>query len=483
VPYETTISPYRKAVVWDYNTVFNASSDAKCYQLSDQQIQALLSTLTAMMWRTRWTDAPEDMREILDFVGELANALMNPVQCGTTPPSSSGNGDLGGGSFDDLCNLIMELDVKFSLNGQLYEPAIPLVPCSCGDGSGTESDINSPQFPGTTLPGATPGESFGDITTLCDVMKSGVPWILDAVDDAVGLIATVAWTIDTAGIVFDEVLVPWINDVRLEASAIQDNLVDPDFVQLVEDKAAIFFSDPLQQGVTRRQLFNFANKIPFAFEGSSMKAAFILWSLGVNVVEDFNNAIPTWAGTGNYAECEAVEARIGRTFYNPSNNAPILEDEYILESGGTTYTLRVIPIADAYNRTSLGGSPVPYDYIGTEVVGAGVVITDLVDLAGNATELRLTYNDADVVWWTAPNDMTAISQYHVAAWNNANVIVAVREELQQRAVNRVGLSVDDTLNTTKITPSSRADTFNVGAADIDTYSGTVAFVWIVSTDN
>lgn len=74
-----------KAVTWDQDWIKSFSEDAYCtYNLNEQEVQALLTTLEIMGWRTRWyspTNQPIDIQWIHELTDGIADKLMRQDDC------------------------------------------------------------------------------------------------------------------------------------------------------------------------------------------------------------------------------------------------------------------------------------------------------------------------------------------------------------------------------------------------------------------
>lgn len=388
MPYKTRISPNRKSVVWDYNTVFGASAEFRCYQLSDQHIQALLAVLTAMQWRTRWTDSPDDMSEIIEFVGELAFSLMMPVDCGADCPQSVSPSDSGSHSavtFEQLLEILMEVDVKFSLNGQLYEPAIPLVPCGCGEGDDGQNATSTPAL----VPGSSGSGDYGAFATLCDALGVLPAYIdtemgafLDRVQEGAIVTALLA-----------PELIPLVAAVALSANEIKDMLDEPTFLPLLQDNIIRSFNDPWTP-ITRQDFRNFAYRFPLVFNAAPMWAGFVLWAEFINLNE-VNQIVSDAAGTGNTAECDGTFARVGRTPYQSSTagsgNATISYAD-----GGVNYSIYIatlgVPLSVEPNTTA------PFNPIaGNYAIGGGISLSSIVGASTPWKSARVRVDNNSVV--------------------------------------------------------------------------------------
>lgn len=72
-----------KAVTWDWELIQSTFDEtARCYTLTDQQIAFLLPVIIQGSWSTRWFNRPNDFETVEAWVADVANALMNPTDCG-----------------------------------------------------------------------------------------------------------------------------------------------------------------------------------------------------------------------------------------------------------------------------------------------------------------------------------------------------------------------------------------------------------------
>lgn len=391
------------------------------------------------------------------------------------PPISPASESFGGGSIDQFLQLLQELDVKYRIDGQLYEPVIDLVPCGCGDEDGESSSAVAP------VPGASGGADYGGFTTLCDALGVLPDYIIDSVDDMIGRIATGNFVVDF----LTKDVIPIFDNIEDSLGPVAAEINDPDFRIILENNIIKYFSDPwvpVERGAYNNPfkantLFNFAMRFPPVFEGAPMWAAFIVWAAQTNMNE-FNKTVADAAGTGNYeTTCEQAFSRVGRTPFDPSSLQPDLNDVFVTDGSLGTYTTRIFPMGVPYDRYTISPAIPPYDATGQNLVGSGIVITDIDNIAGNAPQPTMRYNDGAVPWWASTNNLSGILQYHISQFHPMSIIAADREEISQRVTTRVGVPIDDEIFQGAVEPTD-PDLW-VGAADIDTGSATVAYIWVV----
>lgn len=69
-----------KATTWNWEEIQERyTADDNLYILSEREIGVLLTAIIPAAWRTRWFDRPADFELIEDFVGQLNDRLMTPV--------------------------------------------------------------------------------------------------------------------------------------------------------------------------------------------------------------------------------------------------------------------------------------------------------------------------------------------------------------------------------------------------------------------
>lgn len=72
-----------KRISWDAERVFSLDFNPQCYNLTPQQIEAIMEIFPHISWDTRWINADSHSRdERLKFAAELMYQLMHPVDCG-----------------------------------------------------------------------------------------------------------------------------------------------------------------------------------------------------------------------------------------------------------------------------------------------------------------------------------------------------------------------------------------------------------------
>lgn len=324
----------------------------------------------------------------------LWGAVECPPEPEPEPATYSGAADqggqgYGGGTFDDLLDLLMELDVKFQMpDGSLYEPAIPLVPCGCGD------SVTDTRTPTPNIPGATSGSAgYGDFTTLCDFSTTVIPWILDSVDDVMGRIGSGAFF--TQGfLILNEALQTLVQDLRDSVNDIENELIDPDFIELAKKKAIEAFNDPVTE-LNRADLRAFARSMPLVFEGAPMWSAFVIWSEVANL-EALNAQIKAASGTGNANECELLFAQVGREPFSPGGVAPSAGGLEVLETSQPNYKVYRIPFNRDTDSTFQEEFPVPAGEIFRGYIWDNVYVT--ADTTGGASASIMRKTPSNQEW-------------------------------------------------------------------------------------
>lgn len=78
-----------KAISWDYDWILSFSDDTECpYLLTEREIQALLTFLEPMAWKTRWEsklDTPIDQDVITALRDKIVDKLMRDEDCPSDP--------------------------------------------------------------------------------------------------------------------------------------------------------------------------------------------------------------------------------------------------------------------------------------------------------------------------------------------------------------------------------------------------------------
>lgn len=261
-------------------------------------------------------------------------------------PSGGGGGnetaDQGAtlADIDRFFDLLEELDMKYSINGKIYEVVLPLVECGCGDGTGAGTGADN------LPPGGTPGGDYGDFSTLCDFVTTVVPYINGRVDNMVNSLQNSTFAADFLAGAFDEL--PIINDLknslRDSLQEIETELIDPDWVRRSRIEAARIFNDPPGQ-LSRSDLRSWVRKLPLLFEGAPMQSAYELWSLVANIAA-LNEQIENAAGTGNSTICDDIFGAIGRV---PLESGNALEFDFTTSDFGWTIAGAPLDVAEWTN--------------------------------------------------------------------------------------------------------------------------------------
>lgn len=275
---------------------------------------------------------------------------------------ADGVGGASGGTYEDLIEIMKELEMKFSIDGKIYEPVIPLQECGCGDSSTGSGNF---QDNGGVVDGSTPGGVIGGGTpTLCDVLTSGVDWILNQVDNMVGDIQSVTFVADLIPWLDEVVALGYIDDVNAAATDIENELQDPDFRVVLEDAIGRWFPDPITMKIDRYKLWQFGYEIPVIFEGAPMRSAFLLWGITQNI-QVFNNMLKSWAGTGDYGGiCAQVGERVGRTMYNPLDVAPeggIVSKKLVNQGALNDFRITMLKTPFSFSAVSNTTLPITFD--------------------------------------------------------------------------------------------------------------------------
>jgi len=302
------------------------------------------------------------------------------------PAPTGGNDNQKGhsavASMENLLKMMEELDVKYSLDGQLYEAAIPLVPCGCG-GSGDDGTT-----PPLAIPGASGGGPYSGLTTLCDALTPLLNYIPNAVDDYLGNLQNISFFAE----IIDAQAVPLANDVISSVDDVVVQLQDASFVNGGLKRAIIeAFNDPWTDA-TRADLRSFARKIPMLSEGAPMQAAFILWAETANLTA-LNNAAKSESGSTTQADCLASFAEFGRTPFNRNEFTPIDENVATLEydDGTHVWTTKLAVLGAPYTTSRDYNTPITAS--GTRTLGAAGISTSNWN------------NDAGTNFWRRPRLM------------------------------------------------------------------------------
>lgn len=291
-------------------------------------------------------------------------------------PNPGGNGEdsAGGGTAGDIdkleefLRLLQELDVKYRVNGKLYEAVIDLVECDCGSGSG-DSDNSSLG----TVPGGTPGVAYsGDVPTICDLITGGfAQYIANRVDDNVGQIQSRIFATDQILRLFDPPIVDnWLELVRDNADSIALQLQDQTFQDTLNTIFVQVLNDPVSPPLTRNNLYSITRKVPLEQEGAPMQAAFWLWAGTANLSE-INAALPSYVGQQDKTICAEYFQSVGRVPYSgPQPNPTGRTDLDYVSQTGVDWTLTYYEVNAPYSF-SLKPTLIPGEFGGRTISGAG----------------------------------------------------------------------------------------------------------------
>ncbi|MEL6269876.1 MAG: hypothetical protein AAFR22_08685, partial [Chloroflexota bacterium] len=315
-----------------------------------------LYQLTQQIWWDR--DEAHTAKRVAALWATAFNASMDTwdENCDGLPSGDSGDSGFGmsgggAGDFDDFLRLLQELDVKFRVNGKLYEPVIDLVECDCGSGSG-DSDNSSLG----TVPGGTPGIAYsGDVPTICDLITGGfAQYIANRVDDNVGQIQSRIFATDQILRLFDPPIVDnWLELVRDNADSIALQLQDQTFIDTLNTIFVQVLNDPVSPPLTRNNLYSIARKVPLEQEGAPMQAAFWLWAGTANLSE-INAALPSYVGLQDKTICAEYFQSVGRVPYSgPNPNPTGRTDLDYVSQDGVDWTLTYFEVNAPYTYSLL----------------------------------------------------------------------------------------------------------------------------------
>lgn len=423
------VTPYRKAVVWDYDFVFSQSSDKNCYSLSHAHVAAIFATMTAMSWLTRWDGAtPAQQNDISMFVAELTSALLNPVDCEGVSGDSNVRGDRGAGrgaDIDSLLDMMRELDMKFQTpDGRLYEAAIPLVDCGCSGGGDSDSDI-SPVAP---IQGASGGANYGSLVTLCDALAILPNYLVTEFDRFLDRIAEGSVGV---GIVAPS-LIPLAAAVAASVGELEDQLNDPSFLVLLDETIIRSFNDPWTP-ITRQDFRNFAYRFPLVFNGAPLWAGFALWSEFIDI-EQLNQAVANASGVGNDADCAGKFARVGRVPFRGDDSGNSGETAFNVVSGGQSYTVHIaqlsVPVGTTGNETGI-------NIQGETVVGAGYSLSNMTSVGDNLWK-RFNVRADNETFASNGTSMGEVAEYQSIAYNLTEVTQQTADEIDAAIASFLG---------------------------------------------
>lgn len=345
----------------------------------------------------------------------------------------------GGATFDDLVDLMRELDVKFQLpDGSLYEPAIPLVPCGCGSDSG-ESENGAL----AGIPGATSGTGFdGDTPTLCDLIAGGfATYVAERMDDILGRIQQRIFVAEQVLSLFDPPLAnSWIDQVRDNASAIELQLTDPTFLDTLNQIFANILNDPVAPPLRRVDLLNIARRIPLVQEGAPMQSIGWLWAASENL-SSLNTALPSFVGQGDSAVCAPFFTAAGRTQSGSGGTGGL--KTATIQQGNIEYEMRIyelkLPLVGELDTLAV----LPFDYTDLTVVAGGYLITDnaLTNPTNGNQQPRILYNNRTGQFGVG-SDIVTGQDFHMFSRNGGVLTQASISEILAIATQVVGRAPD-----------------------------------------
>jgi len=271
---------------------------------------------------TRATETAAVMRRYIFDTLKISECKPEPTKSDTSEAQdvSSGFGDI-----HDLLQLMENLDVKYRLNGKLYEPVFDLVECGCGEEEGEGDTIND------TLPGSTSGEVTYDGQPRVIDICSNVDVFIDAINDY----------IDEAQILN---YVPGINQVSeglevllgvslQELNALEAELSDPKVATALKRWVVKNFDDPFY-GFTRELLRTLTFRLPLIVGGTLFMPIFRIWAETADI-QQLNAQLNATAGTATYdGECANLQRQFGREPYQP----PTQEGLIVLDGENYKYT-------------------------------------------------------------------------------------------------------------------------------------------------
>lgn len=380
---------------------------------------------------------------------ELIFNTLEITECdndGFSDNSASYSSAVGGDGLERLIKLLMENDVKYRINGELYEVALDLVPCGCGSGTeGANTALGS-------LPGATPPYEglYGSVVTLCDVITTGIPYLLSRVDDMIGEIQNGTFFLDiidfTDSLPFAS---GWLDDVRENANLITDQLTDNTFIGKIQDIFARTLNDPFNTPFDRQMLRGIARRVPFVSEGAPMQATFYLWSEVANLRE-INAAMPGWAGTGDATLCAGVGARNGRPLYSAPNTAPFgptIAEQFDVVASVYTYTTVIVSYNEAWRQFSVNPfTPPEFAGVGENIVGNGWILTNCNLTSGvPGGTVNIDNSESQIaVDNVAPNYPPIGGNRHARAYNLSGIPAPQLQQIYETVQSRTGnITVDN----------------------------------------
>lgn len=332
-----------KAITWDWGFLQQLPDNTACYELSDKQVDFLVTLFRQAQWSTRWQNKPVDFDDVLAFVLDTQQAILTPLPCGNVP-TGGGNGcqQLPDGVVWDGENLTIEDMCNMTIIINQYGCG-----CGCGgnvsSGNGGGVSFGGGQSSGGGASGSwvaevdKPQSYSGNVLTQCDLVTGGLlDYIIDQMKEILVLVAgssnnieniidglaALVETFSIGTITSDGV--DWLTNISVDMAANAVVLFDDlDFRDNVKTAwVKTFGSDTYLSSITRNMLLSITGNIrQFWYVSQFPVEARALWSglsRMVNITK-INQRLPIYIGACVQQDYTYYAAAAGMPYTPPTD--------------------------------------------------------------------------------------------------------------------------------------------------------------------
>lgn len=286
------------------------------------------------------------------------------------PAQGSSIGAGGSGDIETFLYLLEELDMKYRVNGELYEVVLDLVPCGCG-GEFVDGDLQEKLGALVNNPELNPGAADvnSSYVSLLDLCAGIGDWLIPSLRQTLNGVENATLLSQFAG-EFVDVIESLVSSVAESLDELEDAFDNQESALIDALRPAVVGTTPVLSRfnisdpglpLSRDNLRGIALRVPPLFSGGSLGALVSLWANTTNL-ETVNGLAARVGGQGSGAtDCESALTSVGRV---PVARPPDPASEFS-ECGDYDFEVGTFGWNDS-NRNLGGGN-----YVNPHVVGSG----------------------------------------------------------------------------------------------------------------
>lgn len=218
----------------------------------------------------------------------------------------------GIGDLSDLIDLEKGLEMKYRIDGELYEPVIDLVKCGCGSGSGGDGADDG----GGAIPGGSPGGNYEGLTRVIDICANVTEIFLDQIGDWVNEAQQLQYVPGLS--LISEEFEGFVGVSLQELDSFEGEIDSDEFKEAFKRWSVVRLDDPFPGFQNREQLRTEVARLPILVAGTLFMPVVRVWAEVANL-DRLNASIERAKGTASLnGECAALQRSFGREPFQPN---------------------------------------------------------------------------------------------------------------------------------------------------------------------